>query len=73
MGGLYALPNLFGEDLAVQVSLSSGEPVTQSVVEEAQRALTAQNLASTDIDVSEGRLLVRVSDDNTQLKAADAL
>ncbi len=73
MGGLYALPNLFGEDLAVQVSLSSGEPVTQSVVEEAQRALTAQNLTSTDIDVSEGRLLVRVSDDNTQLKAADAL
>jgi preprotein translocase subunit SecD len=73
LGLLYALPNLFGEDLAVQVSQSSGDPVTQTVVEDVERALQAKNQAAVDIAVTDGRLLVRVEDEDSQLKAADIL
>lgn len=73
IGLLYALPNLFGEDLAVQLSLTSGEPVTETAINQAKAALAERELASKDIDVVEGRLLVRVPDEDTQLKAADAL
>ncbi|MGB1581858.1 MAG: protein translocase subunit SecD [Nevskiales bacterium] len=73
MGLLYALPNLYGEDLAVQVSMGSGEPVPAGTVSAAETALKQRNLTAKDIDVTDGRLLVRVPDEDTQLKVADAL
>lgn len=73
LGLVYALPNLFGEDLAVQVSTSSGEPVAAAMVEQAQAALAAEQIAVESVAVDEGRLLVRLSNEEAQLKAADVL
>ena len=73
VGLLYALPNLFGEDLAVQVSMGSGEPIPEAAINETKASLERRNLDSKDVDVTDGRLLVRVADEDTQLKVADAL
>lgn len=73
LGLLYALPNLFGEDLAVQVSQSSGDPITTTVVNEVEQALQAKGLEANGIAITDGRLLVRVADEDGQLKMADVL
>ncbi len=71
-GIIYALPNLFGEDPAVQVSHR-----TKSLAQE-DTLLIEQALASSNIDIKssevlDGRALIRFDDENTQLKAADVL
>ncbi len=71
-GIIYALPNLYGEDPAVQVSHR-----IQSVTQE-DMLLIEQTLASSEIHIKssaiiEGRALIRFDDENIQLQAADVL
>lgn len=71
-GIIYALPNLYGEDPAVQVSHR-----TQSLTQE-DMLLIEQTLASSEINIKssaivEGRALIRFGDENIQLQAADVL
>jgi len=71
-GTVYALPNLFGEDPAVQVSHR-----TKSLAQE-DMLLIEQTLGNSNIDIKsseiiEGRALVRFNDENVQLQAADIL
>ncbi len=71
-GIIYALPNLYGEDPAVQVSHR-----IQSVTQE-DMLLIEQTLASSEINIKssaivEGRALIRFDDENIQLQAADVL
>ncbi|UCB55053.1 MAG: protein translocase subunit SecD, partial [Thiotrichales bacterium] len=71
-GTIYALPNLFGEDPAVQVSHRTKSLAQEDIL------LIEQTLANSDIEIKssellEGRALVRFNDENTQLKAADIL
>ena len=47
LGALYALPNLFGEEPAVQVSTQTGEPLPPAFAGEAAKALAGAGLAST--------------------------
>ena len=71
-GTLYALPNLFGEDPAVQVSHR-----TQSLDQEGllvvEQALNARSIPIKSSEIIEGRVLVRFDDESTQLTAAEAL
>jgi preprotein translocase subunit SecD len=71
-GTLYALPNLYGEDPAVQVSHR-----TKSLAQE-DMLLIEQTLGNNNInikssDIIEGRALIRFDDENIQLQAADVL
>jgi len=71
-GTIYALPNLFGEDPAVQVSHR-----TTSLTQE-EMLLIEQTLANSNINIKssgiiEGRALIRFDDENIQLQAADVL
>ena len=71
-GIIYALPNLFGEDPAVQVS----HRITSLTQEE--MLLIEQTLANSNINIkssgiTEGRALIRFDDENIQLQAADVL
>jgi len=72
-GVLYALPNLFGEDPAVQVSSSRGfelDPGLQNLVEE----ITADaEIPIQSMTFEPERLLARVGNANQQLGLADAL
>jgi len=72
-GGLYALPNLFGDDPAVQVSSTRGfelDPALQDLIED---TLADEEIEPGVIDFAPERILVRLVDSDQQLKAADAL
>ncbi len=69
---LFALPNLYGEDPAVQISHR-----TKSLIEEdklaVEQALTEKQISIKSTEVEQGRILVRFGDTETQLVAAEAL
>ncbi|MBX9818364.1 MAG: protein translocase subunit SecD [Burkholderiaceae bacterium] len=74
VAGLYALPNLFGEAPAVQVSPAKAmvklDPVSLAKVEE---VLKAAGLSPDAVSLENGSIKARFADTDTQLKAKDAL
>ena len=72
-GVLYALPNLFPQDLAVQVSANRGAVLDDAVKERVTGALEKAAVASKGIALEKDRLLVRLDDSDAQLKAAEVL
>jgi preprotein translocase subunit SecD len=75
-GLVYALPNLFGEDPAVQISTARNDVVVdQALHEQVMETLEGENIAyqGVELNVDEGRLLVRFEDTEIQLQAADVL
>jgi preprotein translocase subunit SecD len=78
LGGLYALPNLYPDDLAVQVSgASSSTPIDDAVLAQASDAIVAAGLVSKATELTDKSALLRFADSDTQLRAkaviADAL
>ncbi|MGD2054356.1 MAG: protein translocase subunit SecD [Gammaproteobacteria bacterium] len=71
-GTLYALPNLFGEDPAVQVSHRT-KSLTQEDMLVIEQTLGNSNINIKSADVIEGRALIRFDDADIQLQAADLL
>ena len=73
LGALYALPNLYGFDPALQISARRSAPVDSAL----QKTLTeAVSKAGAEIKASElsaGRLLLRFKDDASRSKAMTAL
>ncbi len=70
---LVALPNLFGDEPAVQVSLANGQPLEGSGIEVVRGALEAGQISQTSLYGEKGRVMVRFPSVDEQLKAADAL
>ena len=72
IGSIYALPNLYGEDPAVQISHR-----TKSLLEEDRLAIEqmvkTKDLTIISAEITQGRLLLRFNDTQTQLIAADVL
>jgi preprotein translocase subunit SecD len=72
VSSIYALPNIYGEDPAVQISHR-----TKSLLEEDKLAIeqiiTGKELTIKSADLTQGRLLIRFNDTRTQLLAAEAL
>ena len=68
---LYALPNLYGEDPAVQISSSRGVEVNEATQAQVEELLKKADLAYKRISLSEGQILVRFADTETQLAAKD--
>ena len=73
VGILYALPNLFGDDPAVQVSSSRGFELDPAIEEVVQGVMEAEEIEAQSMDFTPERLMVRVSDSEEQLQLADAL
>lgn len=73
IGVIYALPNIYGEDPAVQISNSRSTPIGASVGTTLAQALKRHGLPYKSIETQQGRLLVRFSDTVTQLKAVDPI
>jgi len=74
IGGLYTLPNFFGEAPAVQISSGKASvKVDLAVQERVQAALTAANLAPDVVTLENGSLKVRFDSTDQQLKAKDAI
>ncbi|MBI2778512.1 MAG: protein translocase subunit SecD [Gammaproteobacteria bacterium] len=73
VGALYALPNLYGEDPALQISSSRGTPIDMSTRTKVQDTLRQAGIASQPIEAVASSLLVRFSNTDDQLKAKDAV
>lgn len=70
---IYALPNLFGEDLAVQISASDAAIKTSDVLEKTKKVLADNELNYFKIEQQNDNLLVRFTDADAQIKARDVI
>jgi len=72
---LYALPNLFGEDPAVQISPAYARDmkIDQAVQDTAEAELKKANISFIRVDRTPKQLLFRFKDTDTQLKASTLL
>ncbi|NIR31288.1 MAG: protein translocase subunit SecD [Gammaproteobacteria bacterium] len=73
IGAVYALPNVYGEDPAVQISPGRSAEIGSALRQRAAEALEAQGLAYKSIELAEQALLVRFRDTEAQLEAKDVL
>ena len=71
---LYALPSLYPDEPAVQISgAKAGTQIDQSIVQKAEQILKSENIASHDNSFTNNAALLRVDSSEAQLKAKDAL
>ncbi len=73
IGALYAMPNLFDKDPAVQVSAGRYGQIDLALMSEVETALKAQSIQYTSAELQDNRLLVRLDDAETQLQAKEVL
>ncbi|WJV55043.1 protein translocase subunit SecD [Pectobacteriaceae bacterium CE90] len=73
VGLLYALPNLYGEDPAVQITGARGVAASESTLVQVQKVLKEQNIVSKSIALENGAILARFSNPDIQLRAREAL
>ena len=73
IGVLYALPNLYGEDPAVQISGTRGQEADSSVLSEVQTVLKDNNLTTKSVVLENGSILVRFDNTDAQLLAKDKI
>ncbi len=70
VGGIYAAPNLYPDDYAVQVSgASTATTLTQRTLDKALKGLDQANVAYHGAEVLEKGLLIRVASSEEQLRA----
>jgi len=70
---LYALPNVFGKNPAVQITASGGGQLTELAKFEVESALDEAKIEYQPVELVGGSLLVRLANEEIQLKAQDAL
>ncbi len=74
VGGLYALPNLFGEAPAVQVSAGkSGIRLDEGSTQRVEAALKVAGISADGVRLDGASIKVRFADTETQIKAKDAI
>ncbi len=73
IGLLFALPNVFGDDPAVQISLETTQPLDDMAVARVEGVLQQAAIPHEAAYLQEGRVLVRFSNVEQQLKAVDLL
>ena len=71
---LYALPSLYPDEPAVQISgAKAGTTIDQTVIQKAEQILKSENINSHDNTFTNNAALLRLSTSDAQLKAKDAL
>ena len=70
-GVIYAMPNLYGDDPALQISSSRGAEISEITVLQIEIALEEANIKSIATELGANNLLIRFDDEETQLKAQD--
>ena len=68
---IYALPNFYGEDPAIQISAARGTKLDNAAVARVGAILKRANIAYASATLDEGGVKVRFADTETQLKARD--
>ncbi|WP_159818860.1 protein translocase subunit SecD [Colwellia sp. 20A7] len=73
LGALYATPNLYGEDPAVQVSGLRGVEANLTTLDTIKGQLTENNIEYASVVLEDGQILTRFRNTEDQLKARDVL
>ncbi|MGM0593954.1 MAG: protein translocase subunit SecD [Pseudomonadota bacterium] len=69
LGGIYALPNLYGDDPALQISANRMAEINEDARDTVIQVLEREGLTYKRLEVTPDALLVRFADTDTQLKA----
>ena len=73
VGALYSAPNLYGEDPAVQVSGLRGAEVNEVILDKIISTLDEQQIVYKKTELAAGRLLIRLKNEDQQLRAKEAI
>ncbi|MFC3948894.1 protein translocase subunit SecD [Serratia entomophila] len=73
IGLLYALPNIYGEDPAVQITGARGVAASETTLDQVRTVLEKDHIASKSIALENGAILARFKDPDVQLRAREAL
>ena len=73
LGGFFAMPNLYDKDAAVQVSAGRYGKVDLVLMSKVESALKTESIAYIGAELQGDRLLVRLANSTTQLKAKKIL
>jgi len=73
VGLLYALPNIYGEDPAIQISGTRGNEVTVDTQKQIQTLLSEREIEAKSITFENNSILIRVANNDTQLKAKELI
>lgn len=71
IGVIYALPNVYGEDPALQISAGRNTTIDTAAHDKVTTALQAADIPVKATELKPGQLLVRFNDTEAQLKAVD--
>jgi preprotein translocase subunit SecD len=70
---LYALPNLYGEDHAVQISSGKNSTVSEQMIPTVESSLQESNIVFKAVEFKDDKVLVRLNDSDAQLVAREHL
>ncbi|MBU4684620.1 protein translocase subunit SecD [Cedecea davisae] len=73
IGLLYALPNLYGEDPAVQLTGVRGVAASEQTLIQVENTLKQEKITAKSVALEEGAILARFDSTDTQLRAREAL
>ncbi len=73
LGLVYALPNLYGEDPAVQVTGERGVSANEQTLDQVHRILDKAHIQVKSIALEKGAILARFANTDIQLQAREAL
>ncbi|RUO28084.1 protein translocase subunit SecD [Aliidiomarina sedimenti] len=73
IGALYALPNLYGEDPAVQISATRSGEINTTTLQQVESVLRSESIEPRGISMEDGQILIRLNSDGAQLAAQDVL
>ena len=69
IGLLYALPNLYGEDPAVQITGARGTAANEQTLDQVRSLLDKEKIEAKSIALENGAILARFSNPDIQLRA----
>ena len=73
VGLLYALPNLYGEDPAVQITGARGSDASEATLDQVRNVLDQSKIQIKSVALENGAILARFKDTDVQLRAREAL
>ncbi|MBG3079552.1 protein translocase subunit SecD [Proteus mirabilis] len=73
IGLLYALPNLYGEDPAVQITGARGTAANEQTLDQVRSLLDKENIEAKSIALENGAILARFGNPDIQLRAREVL
>jgi preprotein translocase subunit SecD len=73
VGGFLALPNIFGEDPAIQIARDDYQPISESTVTRVRELLQRENIANRGVFTEDGRVQVLFEGVESQLQTHDLI